>query len=235
MSSPGWPLYLVVCLLSPTQSLGAQQSGRSCAHIVSPDCSLLRTLAGKLQFTTMVAAAGAGFLLSWPLGSAWLELSQLPPTGGCPSASGISWGQFWGFPPMLSPSCVKQELGPPWGGVKGPLELHSSVCLYVMPALELATRDYRKEWPLSWVSPRQWVMPPGARTNKVLEVPLICLVLRLYLRHCLTFGSESSCFSLPQAGLTSPWQPAVGLSLIFRWCPALPPRLLEAEVAEDVL
>lgn len=153
--------------------------------------------------------------MSWPLGSAWLELSQLPPTGGCSSASGISWGQFWGFPPMLSPSCVKQELGPPWGGVKGPSELHGSVCLYVMPALELATRDYRKERPLSWVSPLQRVMPTGAQTNKVLEVPLICLVLRLYLSHCLTFGSESSRFSLPQARLPSPWQPAVGLSLHF--------------------
>lgn len=35
--------------------------------------------------------------------------------------TGFSWGQFWGFPLMLLLSWGKQELGPPRGGMKGPL------------------------------------------------------------------------------------------------------------------
>lgn len=68
----------------------------------------------KPRITRAVAAAGAGLLHT-----------------GCPSVSGLSWGRFWGFPPVLLPSCVKQELRPPWGDVKSPLGL--------------ALRNYRQE------------------------------------------------------------------------------------------
>ena len=48
---------------------------------------------------------------SWVITCWWLSLS----------ATGFPWGQFWGFPLILLLSWGKQELGPPRGGMKGPL------------------------------------------------------------------------------------------------------------------
>lgn len=128
----------LACLPSTSCSLPAH----SCT-VCHPNAPTTHTLPGQasvyqsrwVQWLQLGPGSGLIHRLWLPMGS-WASHHLLVAVSL--SASGFPWGQFWGFPLMLLLSRRKQELGPPWGGMKGPLGPPHSACLCVAPALGLA-------------------------------------------------------------------------------------------------
>lgn len=130
-------------------------------HLPQPACPQLYSLPSKCTthatWTSLslpesvgtVAAAGAGLRSHASPLVACGELGQPSPAGGClSSASGFPWGQFWGFPLMLLLSWGKQELGPPWGDMKGPLGPPHSACLCATPLWVWSKGTFGRDSPL---------------------------------------------------------------------------------------